>query len=140
MSAENLFKPITSRLDTIKEKPEPTAGPDYTMDEFDRTNSYDWEDFQPDAEPHHSHHHQHHHRKMKMKNFQHHPQHHHRKMKKMKDFQHHPHLRLKIQGFLKSLRVWENPVKWRTALRQLITKNKKIPTYKVQARTSLSKV
>ena len=52
ISAEKLFQPITSRLDrnASATETEPEAGPDYTMDEFDRINPFGWEDFQPDAE------------------------------------------------------------------------------------------
>ena len=67
LSGEKLFKPITSRLDTIQEgaapKEEKEEVPDYGMDEFDLINPFDG-DFNPDAEtptPTHQHHHQHHH-------------------------------------------------------------------------------
>ena len=73
LSGEKLFKPITSRLDTIQEgapKEEKEEVPDYGMDEFDLINPFDG-DFNPDAEtptptptstpPSHHHHHQHHH-------------------------------------------------------------------------------
>jgi len=50
LSGEELFKPITKRLD---EKSNTTAqeveeSPDYAMDEFDRTNPFG-EEFRPDA-------------------------------------------------------------------------------------------
>ena len=51
IEAEKLFQPTTKRLDTVKEEPEPAAaGPNYTMDELDRINPFDWEKFQLDAE------------------------------------------------------------------------------------------
>ena len=52
LSGEKLFKPITSRLDTIQEgapKEEKEEAPDYGMDEFDLINPFDG-DFNPDAE------------------------------------------------------------------------------------------
>ena len=52
LSGEKLFKPITSRLDTIQEgapKEEKEEVPDYGMDEFDLINPFDG-DFNPDAE------------------------------------------------------------------------------------------
>ena len=52
LSGEELFKPITRRLDRIPEGQEASAAeleaaPDYDMDEFDRTNPFD-EGFRPD--------------------------------------------------------------------------------------------
>ena len=53
LSGEKLFKPITSRLDTIQEgaapKEEKEEAPDYGVDEFDLINPFDG-DFNPDAE------------------------------------------------------------------------------------------
>ena len=52
ISGEEIFKPITKRLDKAAKEPEPAedpAGPDYQMDEFDRLNPFDG-DFRPDAE------------------------------------------------------------------------------------------
>ena len=53
LSGEELFKPITSRLDKRQEeaapKEEKEEVPDYGMDEFDLINPFD-EDFKPDAE------------------------------------------------------------------------------------------
>ena len=52
LSGEKLFKPITSRLDTIQEgapKEEKEEVPDYGVDEFDLINPFDG-DFNPDAE------------------------------------------------------------------------------------------
>jgi len=52
ISGEELFKPITKRLDKAAKEPEPAedpAGPDYEMDEFDRLNPFDGE-FRPDDE------------------------------------------------------------------------------------------
>ena len=50
ISGEELFKPITKRLDkAAKEPAEDPAGPDYQMDEFDRLNPFDGE-FRPDDE------------------------------------------------------------------------------------------
>ena len=52
ISGEELFKPITKRLDKAAKEPEPAeypAGPDYQMDEFDRLNPFD-DEFRPDAE------------------------------------------------------------------------------------------
>ena len=54
VSGEELFKPITSRLDklqvgTAAPKEEKEEVPDYGMDEFDLNNPFD-EDFKPDAE------------------------------------------------------------------------------------------
>ena len=49
---EELFKPITKRLDKAAKEPEPAeepAGPDYEMDEFDRLYPFD-DVFSPDAE------------------------------------------------------------------------------------------
>ena len=43
LSGEELFKPITKRLDKTnagQEKAEVGKGPDYTMDEFDRINPF----------------------------------------------------------------------------------------------------
>ena len=54
LSGEELFKPITKRLDekssaiVEEEEEEEQKGPDYTMDKFDRTNPFDYE-FRPDA-------------------------------------------------------------------------------------------
>ena len=61
LSGEELFKPITKKFDEKssataeeeekeekEEKEEEQEGPDYTMDEFDRTNPFDYE-FRPDA-------------------------------------------------------------------------------------------
>ena len=56
LSGEELFKPITKRLDekssaTAEEEEkeeEEQQGPDYTMDEFDRTNPFGYQ-FRPDA-------------------------------------------------------------------------------------------
>ena len=76
VSGEELFKPITSRLDKLQvgaaPKEEKEEVPDYGMEEFDLNNPFD-EDFKPDEEtpppsptptpsptPHH-HQHQHHH-------------------------------------------------------------------------------
>ena len=53
LSGEELFKPITSRLDKLQvgtaPKEEKEEVPDYGMDEFDLNNPFD-EDFNPDAE------------------------------------------------------------------------------------------
>ena len=53
LSGEDLFKPITSRLDKLQvgaaPKEEEEEVPDYGMDEFDLNNSFDG-DFNPDAE------------------------------------------------------------------------------------------
>ena len=52
ISGEELFKPITQRLDKVAKEPEPVedpAGPDYEMDEFDRLNPFD-DEFRPDDE------------------------------------------------------------------------------------------
>ena len=52
ISGEELFKPITKRLDKAATKdlePEPAEELDYGMDEFDRLNPFA-EDFRPDAE------------------------------------------------------------------------------------------
>ena len=53
LSGEDLFKPITSRLDKLQvgtaPKEEEEQLPDYGMDEFDLNNPFD-EDFRPDAE------------------------------------------------------------------------------------------
>ena len=53
LSGEDLFKPITSRLDKLQvgtaPKEEEEQIPDYGMDEFDLNNPFD-EDFRPDAE------------------------------------------------------------------------------------------
>ena len=53
LSGEDLFKPITSRLDKLQvgtaSKEEEEEVPDYGMDEFDLNNPFD-EDFRPDAE------------------------------------------------------------------------------------------
>ena len=52
LSGEELFKPITKRLDKAATKdpePEPAEELDYGMDEFDRLNPFA-EDFRPDAE------------------------------------------------------------------------------------------
>ena len=54
LSGEELFKPITKRLDekssdnVEEEEEEEQEGPDYTMDEFDRTNPFG-DEFKPDA-------------------------------------------------------------------------------------------
>ena len=55
LSGEELFKPITKRHDENssttaeeEEEEEEEEVPDYTMDEFDRTNPFDYE-FRPDA-------------------------------------------------------------------------------------------
>ena len=57
LSGEELFKPITKRLDekssaTVEEEEEKEEeeqeGPDYTIDEFDEINPFDYE-FKPDA-------------------------------------------------------------------------------------------
>ena len=51
LSGEELFKPITRRLDKTnagQEKAEVEEDPDYTMDEFDRINPFG-DDFRPDA-------------------------------------------------------------------------------------------
>ena len=53
LSGEELFKPITKRLDekssdNVEEEEEEQEGPDYTMDEFDRTNPFS-DEFRPDA-------------------------------------------------------------------------------------------
>ena len=57
LSGEEFFKPITKRLDEKssdnveeeeEEEKEEQEVPDYTMDEFDRTNPFDYE-FRPDA-------------------------------------------------------------------------------------------
>jgi len=52
LSAEEFFKSITKRLDekssATAEEDEEQEVPDYTMDEFDRTNPFDYE-FRPDA-------------------------------------------------------------------------------------------
>ena len=71
LSGEDLFKPITSRLDKLQvgdsNSKEEEEVPDYGMDEFDLNNPFDG-DFNPDAETPlptpstlHQHHHQHHH-------------------------------------------------------------------------------
>ena len=52
LSGEDLFKPITSRLDKLQVGAAPKEEeevPDYGMDEFDLNNPFD-EDFRPDAE------------------------------------------------------------------------------------------
>jgi len=52
ISREELFKPITKRLDKAAKEPEPAedpAGPDYEMDEFDIHNPFD-DEFRPDDE------------------------------------------------------------------------------------------
>ena len=52
ISGEELFKPITKRLDKAAKEPEPTeepAGPDYDMDEIDIHNPFDGE-FRSDDE------------------------------------------------------------------------------------------
>ena len=53
LSGEDLFKPITSRLDKLQvgdsNSKEEEEVPDYGMDEFDLNNPFD-EDFNPDAE------------------------------------------------------------------------------------------
>ena len=53
LSGEDLFKPITSRLEKLQvgtaPKEEEEEVPDYGMDEFDLNNPFD-EDFRPDAE------------------------------------------------------------------------------------------
>ena len=53
VSGEELFKPITSRLDKLQEgaatKEEKEEVPDYGMEEFDLNNPFD-EDFKPDEE------------------------------------------------------------------------------------------
>ena len=53
LSGEELFKPITSRLDKRQEeaatKEEKEEVPDYGMEEFDLNNPFD-EDFKPDEE------------------------------------------------------------------------------------------
>ena len=51
ISGEELFKPITKRLDKAAKEPEPAEelAPDYEMDEFDRLNPFD-DEFRPDAE------------------------------------------------------------------------------------------
>ena len=52
LSGEDLFKPITSRLDKLQVGTAPKEEeeiPDYGMDEFDLNNPFD-EDFNPDAE------------------------------------------------------------------------------------------
>ena len=50
LSGEELFKPITKRLDEKKSTTaqEVEESPDYAMDEFDRTNPFG-EEFRPDA-------------------------------------------------------------------------------------------
>ena len=53
LSGEELFKPITKRLDekssdNVEEEEEEQEGPDYTMDEFDRTKPFS-DEFRPDA-------------------------------------------------------------------------------------------
>ena len=50
LSGEELFEPITRRLDKTnagQEKAEMEEDPDYTMDEFDRINPFG-DDFRPD--------------------------------------------------------------------------------------------
>ena len=77
LSGEELFKPITKRLDekssatAEEEEEEEHEVPDYTMDEFDENNPFG-DEFRPDAptpapspepshhQPHHHHHHQRH--------------------------------------------------------------------------------
>ena len=52
ISGEELFKPITKRLDKAAKEPEPaeeSAGPNYKMDEFYRLNPFNGE-FRSDAE------------------------------------------------------------------------------------------
>ena len=52
LSGEELFKPITKRLDKAAKEPEQEVeelGPNYEMDEFDRLNPFE-EAFRPDAE------------------------------------------------------------------------------------------
>ena len=45
VSAEELFRPITKRLAPIEEEPKAEKpGPDYTMDESDRTNPFAWDE------------------------------------------------------------------------------------------------
>ena len=51
LSGEEFFKPITKRLDEKSSdnvEEEEQEGPDYTMDEFDRTNPFG-DEFRPDA-------------------------------------------------------------------------------------------
>ena len=53
LSGEELFKPITKRLDeksrdNVEEEEEEEEGPDYTMDEFDEINPFG-DEFRPDA-------------------------------------------------------------------------------------------
>ena len=54
LSGEELFKPITKRLDekssaTAEEEVEQQEVPDYTMDEFDEINPFFGDEFRPDA-------------------------------------------------------------------------------------------
>lgn len=55
LSGEELFKPITKRLDKATKEPETAEepaeerGPKYGMEEFDRLNPF-YDDFRPDAE------------------------------------------------------------------------------------------
>jgi len=55
LSGEELFKPITKRLDKATKELEPAEEPaeerrpNYGMDEFDRLNPF-YDDFRPDAE------------------------------------------------------------------------------------------
>ena len=85
LSGEELFKPITKRLDeksstTVEEEEEEQEVPDYTMDEFDETYPFG-DEFRPDAPtpapsptPHHHHHHHHIKKLLKMMMiFHHHP-------------------------------------------------------------------
>ena len=82
LSGEELFKPITKRLDEKSSTTmiEVEESPDYAMDEFDRTNPFG-DEFRPDAptpapSPDHHHQNQHHHPHMKMLTvmiFHHHP-------------------------------------------------------------------
>jgi len=52
ISGEELFKPITKRLDKAAKEPEPAedpTGPDYEIDKFDILNLFD-DEFRPDDE------------------------------------------------------------------------------------------
>ena len=84
LSGEELFKPITKRLDekSSTTTQEVEESPDYAMDEFDEINPFG-DEFRPDA-PTPAHHQNHHH---------HQNQHHHLHMMMMMVmvFHHHPH-------------------------------------------------
>jgi len=92
LSGEELFKPITKRLDekssaTAEEEEEEQEVPDYTMDKFDEINPFLVmnSDRMHQLQHHHQYHHQYHHH--------HHHQHHHPHIKNLMImiYHHHPH-------------------------------------------------